>query len=134
MCRTLSIALCFMWLLYVVFVLSVNRCFMMEFINIYDIFVDICRKIILVFFPQYIVGAASQYSRSLKIPNLLPLVCLFSFSSTPPPPICFGQNLPSPSSITILVKFREKKLIMSTSMFAFKKPQWNLYKVDTISV
>ena len=102
MCRTLSITLCFMWLLYVVFVLSVNRCFMMEFINIYDIFVDICRKIILVFFPQYIVGAASQYSRSLKIPNLFPLVCLFSFSSTPPPKFVLVRIYPLPPQFLYL--------------------------------
>ena len=54
-----------------------------------------------------------------------------------PPKVClFWLELPLSPSNFILTKFREKKLIMrvSTSIFelnvSFKKPQWNLYKMD----
>ena len=59
----------------------------------------------------------AQDSRVLN-PSL-PLVCPCLFSSTPLPHKVrsFGQELPLSPSISILVKFREKKLIMSTSIF-----------------
>ena len=57
---------------------------------------------------------------------------------TPPPPKVgsFWLELTLSPSISILVKFREKKL-MITSIFGwtqrvFSRPQWNLYKLDTI--
>ena len=55
----------------------------------------------------------------------------------PPPKVgSFWLELTLSPSISILVKFREKKLITSTSIFelnvSFTKPQWNIYKMDTI--
>ena len=67
-----------------------------------------------------------------------PLVRPCSFSSTTPTPSpkvrSFWLELTLCPSISILVKFREKKLIMSTSIFGWTQRvnRWNLYKVDTI--
>ena len=83
-----------------------------------------------------------QKVRSLKIPEfwtpLTPCLSLFVLEHLSPQGTCsFWLELPLSPSISILVKFREKKL-MSTSIslvelnLIFKKPQWNLYKVDTI--
>ena len=49
-----------------------------------------------------------------------PLATPVHFWAPPPPPryVRFGWNSPSPS-ISVLVKSREKKLIMSTSIFAW---------------
>ena len=47
----------------------------------------------------------------------------------------FWLELTLSPSVSILVKFREKKLILVSLVelnASFKKPQWNLYKVDTI--
>ena len=85
-----------------------------------------------------------QKVRSLMIPEFWPpppppFFILVRFRGPPRPlkvrSFCFELTL-SPS-ISIPVKFWEKKLIMSTSIFGwtervFKKPQWNLYKMDTI--
>ena len=66
-----------------------------------------------------------QKVRLLKIPEFLPppspLVCPFSFSSTPlsPKAPSFWLELTLSPSISILVKFREKKLMMSTSIFGW---------------
>ena len=54
----------------------------------------------------------TQDSRSL-IPSLFALA-RFRAPTSHPRYVCFGQNSPS---ISILVKFREKKLINSTSIF-----------------
>ena len=92
---------------------------------------------------------------SLKIPNLWPpppqlfvplpnCSSLFVFEPphpSPPPQgtLVLDRTHPLSPSISILVKFKEKKFVMSTSIFgrtlglwSLKKPQWNLYKVDTI--
>ena len=86
-------------------------------------------------------GTFKKYFRSrfpsFDLPILPPCSSLFVFEH-PPPKLCsFWLELTLSLSISILVKFREKKLMMSTSIFgwtlwSFKKPQWNLYKVDTI--
>ena len=80
-----------------------------------------------------------QKVRLPKIPDILPPLparsLLFVFEHPPASPSLRYASVP------ILVKFREKKLIIRTSFgtsfgwthFFFKKPQRNLYKVDTIS-
>ena len=82
--------------------------------------------------------------RSLKIPEfrslLPPCLSLFVFEHllTSPEVRSFWLELTLSPSISLLVKFREKKLMMSNSIInselnvSFKKPQWNLYKVDAI--
>ena len=65
-------------------------------------------------------------------PPFTPLVCpcLFSNNLHPlflPKVRSFWLELTHSPSISILVKIREKKLILSTSIFG-----WNLYKVETI--
>ena len=82
--------------------------------------------------------------RSLKIPEfrspLPPCLSLFVFEHplTSPEVRSFWLELTLSPSISLLVKFREKKLLMSNSIsnselnVSFKKPQWNLYKVDAI--
>ena len=77
-------------------------------------------------------GTVKKYVRS-RFPSFdpsSPLVCPFSFSSTPPPPKVrlFWLELTLSPSISILEKFREKKLIISTIVslvelnVSFKKP------------
>ena len=82
--------------------------------------------------------------RSLKIPEfrspLPPCLSLFVFEHplTSPEVRSFWLELTLSPSISLLVKFGEKKLMMSNSIsnselnVSFKKPQWNLYKVDAI--
>ena len=82
--------------------------------------------------------------RSLKIPEfrspLPPCLSLFVFEHplTSSEVRSFWLELTLSPSISLLVKFREKKLMMSNSIsnselnVSFKKPQWNLYKVDAI--
>ena len=76
-------------------------------------------------------------------PNLSPpptpairIVRPCSFSSTPPHKILsLWLELTLSPSVSILVKFREKKLMLVSLVelnASFKKPQWNLYKMDTI--
>ena len=61
----------------------------------------------------------TQDSRVLTLP--LPLVRACSFSNTPPLPKVpsFWLELNLSPSISVLVKFREKKLIISTSIFGW---------------
>ena len=89
-----------------------------------------CRNII--FNRGHTKSTFAQDSRLLQplIPTSPPLLPLKIRS--------FWLELPLSPSISIIVKCREKKLIMSTSIFgwtlnvSFKKPQWYLCKVDTI--
>ena len=62
----------------------------------------------------------SMFASDFRVLTPLPLACPCSFSSTPPPPAkvrSFWLELIHSPSISILVKFREKKLIISTSIF-----------------
>ena len=86
-------------------------------------------------------GTFKKYVRS-RFPSFDPLPTFFHlvrFPSPPPPKVrSFWLEFPLSPSISILEKFRENKLIMSTIVslvelnVSFLKPQWNLYKMDTI--
>ena len=72
-------------------------------------------------------------------PPCPPLFAFVPFRAHPLPKLrLFWLELTLSPLTSILVKFREKKLIMSTSTFgvelhvSFKKPQWNPYKMSTI--
>ena len=60
----------------------------------------------------------AQDSRVLTAPPRLPLFALVCFRAPPPPKVrSFWLELTLSPSISILVKFTEKKLIMSNSIF-----------------
>ena len=68
-------------------------------------------------------------------PHLFALVRFRAPPPSPPPKVrSVWLELTLCPSISILVKFREKKLLMSTSIFGWTQRvnRWNLYKVDTI--
>ena len=86
-------------------------------------------------------GTFKKYVRS-RFPSFDPLFPPFFtllVSITPSHQGAFVlARIPLSPSISILEKFRENKLIMSTIVslvelnVSFLKPQWNLYKMDTI--
>ena len=96
---------------------------------------------------QYVYGDIQKVC-SLKIPEfwpeplpppqspLSPLFALVRFRVPPPHKVLsLWLELTLFPSLSILVKFREKKLILVSLVelnASFKKPQWNLCKVDTI--
>ena len=86
------------------------------------------------------MGTFKKYVRS-RFPSFdppPPPPSLFAFVrfQTPPPPQWYVRfyvclELPLSPSISILKKFREKVSLVELNV-SFKKPQWILYKVDTI--
>ena len=79
-------------------------------------------------FKKYVRSRSPSFNRPAPSPLVCP--CLFSNNLHLlflPKVHSFWLELTLSPSISILVKIRENKLIMSTSIFG-----WNLYKVDTI--
>ena len=88
----------------------------------------------------YVTSGDIQKVCSLKIPEFWPPSPLFALVRfrAPTPPLSSSYiwlELTLSPSISVLAKFREKKLVLVCLVelnVSFKKPQWNLYKVDTI--
>ena len=79
---------------------------------------------------QYHTQSYRAGIRTFKIPKFWPLppplFALARFRASPHSPkvLSFWLELPVSPSISILVKFREKKLIMSTSIFGWISIKW----------
>ena len=78
-----------------------------------------------------------MFAQDSRVLTPSPLFALVRFRK-PTPPLSSSYiwlELTLSPSISVLVKFREKKLVLVSLVelnVSFKKPQWNLYKVDTI--